>query len=224
VVSAAFLYLRKRLPDRWPQVPVFILLVIAGSVFTFLFAKSEDLNYQGRQLAPALGLIVGAGTAMMIKFFAAPKGIRKSKTGFLALLVSSASVIVLWYAQVDRTVSYVRDWPNHAVDPSVLRAYKGMKSVSNNDGFIFYIDMNSDKDFPQPPPSFEYYTGKPVLFFKDPEDALRDLIALKKRSEFPFDAVISSPQPEAVEPFIPYSKGGFKVVDGTYYTLLIPGS
>lgn len=223
IISAAFLSLRKKLVGRWPEFTVFLLLLIAGSVFTFLFAKSEDLNYQGRQLAPALGLIVGAGTAMMIKAFSFPL-LKKSKAGLVALLVSSASVIVLWYAQIDRTVGYVRDWPNHAVDPAVLSAYKGMKSLSNNDGFIFYIDMNSDKEFPQPPPSFEYYTGKPVLFFKDPEDALRDLVALRKRSEFPFDAVISSPQPESIEPFVPYSAEGFKVVDGTYYTVLIPGS
>lgn len=224
IVSTAFLFLRKKFVDRWPEFTVFLLLLIAGSVFTFLFAKSEDLNYQGRQLAPALGLIVGVGTTMMIRFFASPGLVKKSNAGFVALILSSAAIIVLWYAQVERTVSYVKDWPNHAVDASVLSAYKGMKALSNNDGFIFYIDTNSDKDFPQPPPSFEYYTGKPVLFFKNPEDALRDLIALKKKSEFPFDAIVSSPQSEAVEQFIPFSKGGFKVVDGTYYTVLIPGS
>lgn len=223
--SGAFLYLRSRLQYRWPRFTVFLLLLIAGSVFTFIFAKSDDLNYQGRQLAPALGLIVGSATAMIARFFHSPgEFIKKCKAGAVVLLVSSASVMVLWYAQIDRTVSYVRDWPNNAVPKPVLSAYKAFKSFSDKDGFIFYIDMNKEMDYPQPRPTFEYYSGKPVLFFKYPDDALRDLIALKKKSEFPFDAVISSPQPEAIEPFLPYSEGGFKVVDGTYYTVLIPGS
>ncbi|MBI5644006.1 MAG: hypothetical protein HY954_11105 [Deltaproteobacteria bacterium] len=224
-LAAVFAYVKSKTQYRWPEFRIFILLLIAGSIYTFLFAKTDDLNYQGRQFAPALGLLVGFSTDLAIRFLRSPSAFlsgfsaKPVITGLVAL--SSILAVILWYSQIERTIGYVKEWPNHAVDKSILHAYKEFGAMTDNDGVIFYIDVNTDKDYPQPPPTFEYYAGKPVLFFKNPEDAWKDFTRLKKVSSFPFDAVFSSPQPEAIEGFLPLSGGAFKVIDSTYYTVLI---
>jgi hypothetical protein len=94
--------------------------------------------------------------------------------------------------------------------------------MTANDAVIFSVDANSTKRYPQAAPSFEYYAGKMVLSFQDPQDMMRDLKTLKGLSTEPFDTIVFTPQFETIEAMLPYSRGReVKVLGGGYYALLI---
>lgn len=59
--------------------------------------------------------------------------------------------------------------------------------------------MTGNDPYPQIRPEDEYYVGSPILGFARISDLIRDLGYLKKRSEFPFSAIILSDQKEALE-------------------------
>lgn len=216
------LYLKRRLHGRWPQTSLLAILFVAGSLFSLVFARTEDLNYQGRQFAPAISLLVGVATALSLKFLRSP-GISLSSMGKKTLPLAAALIVATafyWTAEINRTSQYVKDWPNHAIEPSLMKAYQEMGSMID-DGVIFYIDVNSYGQYLQPPPPFEYYSGRTVLFFKHPDDAVRDFLWFKRNSSHPFQAVISSPQAEAIEWFLTLTDGRARLIDDTFHTLAI---
>ncbi|MDP2688639.1 MAG: hypothetical protein Q8P48_00870, partial [Deltaproteobacteria bacterium] len=226
-LAVAYAFLKRKVAGRHAELPLLILLFIAGSCYTFLFAKSEDLNYQGRQLAPALGLLTASALGLVARFFAPrssgteANAARRTAPMILVMAAVAASLAFLWFVQVKRTAGYVSQWPNHAVNPLVLADYKAIGSLAGGDGVVFYIDDRADKRYPQPPPSFEFYVGKPVLYFQNAEDALRDFAWLKKRSAHPFTAVICSPQEEAAGRFLPFATKPPRRINDYYYAVVI---
>lgn len=229
-IAGVYAFFRRKAEGRHAELSLLLLLFLAGSCYNFLFAKSDDLNYQGRQLAPALGLLTASALGLVAQFFSPRKNVTDEKAAprtapaILIMAIAAVSLALLWSAQIKRTIGYVREWPNNAVNPIVLADYKAIGSLTENDGVIFYIDANAGKRYPQPPPSFEFYAGKTVLFFQNAEDALRDFAWLRKRSEHPFTAVICSPQKEAAELFLPFAAQPPRVISGHYYAVIVePG-
>lgn len=225
-LAALYAFCKRKDGGRQPGFVFFVLLFIAGSCYTFLFAKSDDLNYQGRQLAPALGLLTASALAVVVDFLGSGSKCvqshsRSNAPVFAIMVVAVACLTFLWFAQIKRTVGYMREWPNHAVNLMVLNDYKTIGSLAQGDGVVFYIDSQANKRYPQPPPTFEYYANKPVFYFRDTQDALRDFVWLRKRSEFPFTAIVCSPQKEAAGLFLPFATQPARVLNGYYYSVVI---
>jgi len=224
-VIVSLVYLRKHIFYRWPELSFFVLLLVAGSAYSMVFSRTSDLDYQGRQLSPALALLVGSGVVLFLRTAVSPRALFNRKGGpartilFAVLFIALA---VMLFGQARRTVGYVKDWPNHAVDQASLNAYKALNNMTANDAVIFSVDANSNKRYPQAAPTFEYYAGKMVLSFQNPEDMMRDLKTLKALSPEPFDIIVFTPQFETIEAMLPYSSGReVKVLGGGYYALLI---
>ena len=224
-VVASFVYLRKHVFYRWPEMSNFFLLLVAGAAYSMVFARTSDLDYQGRQLSPALALLIGMGVVLFLRTIVSPRALFNRKGGFVRVAVLLAlfiSLVVLVSGQAKRTLDYVKDWPNHIVDQVSFNAYKGLNAMTDNDAVIFSVDTESKKRFPQAAPTFEYYAGNMVLSFQSPEDMLRDMKLLKAASVAPFDAIIFTPQFEIIEAWLPYSRGKeVKLLGGGYYALLI---
>lgn len=227
IAVLSLVYLRKHIFYRWPELSFFFLLLVAGSAYSMVFSRTSDLDYQGRQLSPALALLTGAGTVLFLRAAISARSLFNRKGGLPRvglLLLLSISLAALFYGQAKKTVEYVADWPNHAVDPVSLNAYRGLAAMSANDAVIFSVDTATEKRFPQAAPTFEYYAGKMVLSFKDPEDMMRDLSYLKQVSKEPFDAIIFTPQFELIEEMLPFSRNReMKAFDGGWYALLLEG-
>ena len=227
-VVIALVYLRKHIFYRWPELSFFVLLLVAGSAYSMIFSRTADLDYQGRQLSPALAMLAGSGAVLFLRTAISPRALFNRKGGLGRVALSGLlfiSLAVLFLGQAKRTVEYVKDWPNHAVDPMGLNIYKALNRMTDNDAVIFSVDKNSEKRYPQAPPTFEYYAGDMVLSFQDPADMIRDLKTLRELSTEPFDVIIFTPQFEVIEEMLPYSRGReVKVLEGGYFALLIEGS
>ena len=225
VAVAALVYLRKHIFYRWPEMSFFILLLVAGAAYSMVFARTSDLDYQGRQLSPAIALLVGTGVVLFLRAAISLRALFNRKGGFVRVAILSAlfvSLAVLVSGQAKRTIDYVKDWPNHIVDPVSLHAYKSLNAMTANDAVIFSVDTNSKKRYPQAAPTFEYYAGNMVLSFQSPEDMMRDLSYLKQVSGEPFDAIVFTPQAEVIEAMLPFSRGKeLKSLGGGYNALLL---
>lgn len=227
-VIAALVYLRKHIFYRWPELSFIVLLLVAGSAYSMVFARSSDLDYQGRQFAPALALIVGSGTVLFLRTAISPRALfnRKGGAGRTVLFaVLAISLGTLFFAQARRTVEYASDWPNHRVDPALLSVYKGLNGMTENDAVIMSLDMNRKERYGQPAPIFEYYAGNMVLMFNDPRDMIRDAARLLELSKEPFDIIVITPQPEVIETLLNYSRSkDMKMLGGNYSLLIERGS
>jgi hypothetical protein len=225
LIIAAFVYLRKHIFYRWPELSFFVLLLVAGSAYPVVFSQTSDLDYQGRQLSAALALLAGLGAVLLWRTAISFRALfnRKGGGGRAALFgLLCLSLGVLFPGQAKRTVEYAREWPNHAVGPASLAAYKALDSMTARDAVIVSVDSANDKRYPQAAPTFEYYAGDMVLSFKDPEDMVRDLRRLKGLSAEPFDVIVFTPQFETIESMLPYSRGReVRLLGGGTYALLI---
>jgi hypothetical protein len=202
----------------------FVLLLVAGAAYSMVFARTSDLDYQGRQLIPALALLIGMGVVLFLRTIVSPRALFNRKGGFIRIIILSAlfvSLIVLVSGQAKRTLDYVKDWPNHIVDQVSLNAYKGLNAMTDNDAVIFSVDTTSKKRYPQAAPTFEYYAGNMVLSFQSPEDMMRDMKSLKAASRAPFEAILFTPQFEIIEAMLPFSRGREVKMLGGWYALLI---
>jgi len=226
-IIAALVYLRKHIFYRWPELSFFVLLLVAGSAYSFVFSRSSDLDYQGRQLSPAIGLLVGTGTVLFWRTAISFRALfnRRGGAGRAALFgLLCVSLAALLSGQAQRTARYVSHWPNHSVDAVSLSVYKALGAMTENDAVIASVDTNSRKRYAQAAPTFEYYAGKMVLSFQDPEDMKRDVGRIRELSAEPFDLVVFTPQFEVIEMMLPYSRGReVKLLDGGRYALLIEG-
>ncbi len=232
VMAAAFLLLRKRVEGAWPPLGLLAVLVAAGAVFKIVFSDTSDLLYLGRQWLPWLSILTGAATVMTLRLMRWPGEYLISPTPSLRkflfpllpviLILSTAT---LWYLHLDETSKYVSRWPNHVVPEARLDTYKYLGGLTANDAVVFYIDANLD-DYSLSranPVVGEYYVGHPILTFNDPNLFIKDYAWLRGRSEYPFDAIIMSPQRKVME-WVSGSVGGgvkgrFK--KGSNYILIV---
>ncbi|MFC1756621.1 hypothetical protein ACFLZC_00465 [Patescibacteria group bacterium] len=168
---------------------ILIILFLAGSIFPFLFAGGV-FEYQGRQMAPFVGLLFGLIIYLVGKNLFS---LRRKKI----LIVLFFIVLVFWAGQIIRTIDYVKDWPNNTIDKNIVEFSKSLKE--KKDGVVFRIDNLPSKRYPNIDPRVEYYIELPVLSFENREDLINDYNWLKNRSEFPFKAIILATDQEEKE-------------------------
>ncbi len=238
VMAAAFLLLRKRVRGDWPPLGLLIVLVAAGAVFKIVFSDTSDLLYLGRQWLPWLSILTGGATVMALRLMRSPGEYLISSTPSsmksmkflypLLPVILILSTVAFWYLHIEETSKYVSRWPNHVVTEKRLDYYRYIKGLTENDAVVFYIDANID-DYSLSranPVVGEYYVGRPILTFNDPERFIKDYAWLRGRSEYPFDAIIMSPQRKVMEWVSGSARGVVKrrSKKGSSYILILEGA
>lgn len=211
------------------------VLLMGGLAYTFLLSFTGSFIYQGRQLAPAISLIVGSATVLVWRHLtkaAKPGEAGPGRGGFPGTVMALFLVPVLallWGAQIHRTSEYVAAWPNHVMKKETIDYLKTLGSLTENDAVIFnYVEGyqgNRDSAYPQPDPVEEYYTGRTVLSFTNLEDLKRDLKWLRDRAEEPFDSIIVSKDKESLRDISRSLElpGDVYIVAGRRYAFLVRG-
>ncbi|MBI5643614.1 MAG: hypothetical protein HY954_09110 [Deltaproteobacteria bacterium] len=195
ILLAGFIFFKKITAYDWPN-PAFIgVLLVAGSVFTLVFSFTGHFDYEGRQWAPAVSILTGASTVLL--FMMIRGKIFKGLGGRAALIAAFfiPALAFTWYMQASRTVAYLRLWPNNVFEEQAVSYLKKLGSVSkSDDAVIFNIQPDFKKLNPQPNPSEEYYSGRLILNFKNTADFIKDYGWIRRRSEYPFDSIIVTPE------------------------------
>lgn len=203
-----FYILKKPLKYSWPSKNILILLFLSGAIWPFLAKGPAHFEYQGRQMAPFLGLLTGSGAVLLFYRLKKIFSKRLFKRVSFILILFAFSVISLWLIQMKITISYIRNWPNNIADSGMIEGLKSVKSQYQEQArgkeIAFFIlrghgnpltesIIDQEQRYPQVPSITEYYAGAPILSFSDPKDLVDDLIWLKKRSEYDFFPIILLP-------------------------------
>lgn len=195
ILFTVFAFLKKRVIENlynFPKNQILALLVISGFAYPFILVSSGSFPYQARQAVPFMSLLLASATILIVLSL---KNIKKWHTWKLSFQVCGIALLILvsllWFKQAERTYEYVKQWPNNAVDESVINESKKIKILARGeDTVIFNLDTEFEYRYPQVDPFFEYYVGYPVLSFNNPSDLVDDLKKLNERSEFKFKSII----------------------------------
>ena len=168
-------------------------------LFNFLFFPSLFF-FQARIISVFGGLLLGILTVLTSKALLQKELKPKLKIIFLIILASTMS---LWFIQAKRTYAYVKNWPNNTWPAESIEFDKKIKNLVSGDKVVFQMlglnrDISGSDRYPMAASEDEYYIGSPILGFTNTNDLIRDLTYLKKRSEFPFSAIIITDQKETM--------------------------
>lgn len=173
----------------------YLILMILAAIFNFLLFSPLFL-YQSRMLT-AFGSFLTAGlTVMTIKILYAGKGLKLN----LKILISAILLITLglWFVQTARTYNYLKHWLDTNTWPiAKIEFDKKIKNLLPDDKIVFDIHDSNRETLSNAVD--EYYMGNLILNFTTINDLVRDLIYLKKRSEFPFGSIIIADRKETSE-------------------------
>lgn len=192
-IILAFWKLRNLIDYNWPKIKTILLLGLAGTAYSFILISSGYFPYQGRQMAPFLGLLVASSTVLVCFII---KNFKNTKEKINKIQIVSVIILViltgsLWFFQIQRTYLYIQEWPNNVVNQATIDLGKNLKELAGGqDTVVFRIDKESPYQYPQIDPITEYYIGMPVLSFKNEDDLMEDFKKLKSRSEFSFYSII----------------------------------
>lgn len=216
---AGYIHFRKGFGQGLPEAGLAAVLLASGSAFTLVFSFTGYFNYEGRQWAPGVSLLVGASTVLAFRLWKERgKGIFKGR-GMAAGMALLLPLLLLWGAQAERTVAYARDWPNNALDVKTVGFLKKLGSLApGEDAVIFNVSPDFAQENPQPDPLEEYYADALILNFRSTEALIRDYRWLKARSPGRFDSIIMSTERGAItEAAQALSLSGkLKTLDGRY--------
>ncbi len=172
----------------------YLILMISAAIFNFLFFPPLFL-YQSRVLT-AFGSFLTAGlTVMTIKILYARKDLKLNSK----ILISAILLITLglWFVQIARTYNYLKHWSDTNTWPiAKIEFDKKIKNLLPSDKIVFEIHDSNREALNAVD---EYYMGNLILNFTTINDLVRDLIYLKKRSEFPFGSIIIADRKETSE-------------------------
>jgi len=175
----------------------FLYLAFFATLFNFLFFPSLFFH-QARAVSIFGGLLVGILTVYFFKI------VRQTKQRCTAVLGIFVLVLSLWFIQGKRTYAYIKNWPNNVWPIENINFDKKIKNLIAGDKVIFQMLGSDQKIFGSDrylmaASEDEYYVGAPILGFTNTADLIRDFNYLKKRSEFPFSAIIITDKKEMIE-------------------------
>ncbi len=203
---------------EWPKIKILVLFALAGFAYPFIFTSSGYFPYQGRQMAPFVGLLIAC--SMIVIFKNIKKETIKKPSVVILLVVFFALTAGLWFSQGARTYAYVKDWPNNKVDKNIIEFAALLKNIrDDNDAVVFRMDNTEPYRYSQIAAVTEYYIDMPVLSFKNTSDLIDDFKWLKNRSEFPFYSIILVNSSEEAETI----KKGIGPANENYKILISPG-
>ncbi len=195
ILFTAFAVLKKRAVENFycfPKNEILGLLAVSGFAYPFILVSSGYFPYQARQAAPFISLLLASSTVLIYLIL---KNIKKFPAWKLSFQAGGVAFLILisllWFKQAERTYAYVKQWPNNAVDEKIIKFGQDMKSAAQGrDGVVFRMDEAGSYRYPQADPFSEYYSGMPILSFKNEKDLADDLIKLKNHSQYPFLPII----------------------------------
>jgi hypothetical protein len=201
-------FIKKHLPDEMPDLK-FLYLGFVATLFHFLFFPSLFF-YQARIVSIFDGLLVGILTAYFFKVVRQKNLTLQHQstntTIHRCIVVFGIFILVLglWFIQGKRTYAYIKNWPNNVWLAEKIDFDKKIKNLVSGDKVIFQMlgtnrEVSGPDRYPAAASEDEYYTDAPILGFTNTNDLVRDFNYLKKRSEFPFNAIIITDKKETIE-------------------------
>lgn len=186
-------FIKKYLRDESLDIR-FLYLGLAAILLHFLLFPSLFF-YQGRIVAIFGGLLMGVLTTILIKEMAAFFKTNISIQRYIVVFGIFILVLGLWFIQGKRTYAYIKQWPNNIWPTEKIDFDQKIKNLASSDKVIFQMfgadrGVSGPDRYPMAPSEDEYYTDAPILGFTNTADLIRDFNYLKKRSEFPFSAII----------------------------------
>ncbi len=229
LLTGAVIYLKRATSTRLPSFAFVVAFLVAGIAFPFVFDNTTNFEYEGRQLAPFAGLLIGSATVLLISSLRNLRRVLRCGRGKIhsavLIMVLLPALFYIWSVQAYRTVEYVGDWPNNDEDVEWVEVMRTIASMTTADTVIFRLVQRGKGDYPQPNPMTEFYTNATVLHFKRQADIKRDWLWLKWRSEEPFDTLFVTENLSAIKSLA----GDLKLVGkiealGGLYILKVPAN
>lgn len=153
---------RLRLLDR-KQWQYFYALSVSGFIFPLIFPVAGTFGYQGRQMAPAMLLILSLTSW---KLWEKIKEKQFNPKFFVLLLC----VIFFWTANFSTSLSYAKKWPNalYSRDEAgnKIAFLKNLNKISDSSTMILVINSIENRHIS------EFYADRIMLFLPDPETLL----------------------------------------------------
>ncbi len=206
-VAAGIFYLAIKFKELLGDAPKILLILFAAAIIQpLLILATSAMVYEGRQIAPAVIVAVSILTMFIYKKIAGNiKNITVKSAPSLG--ISFLILVFFWSLQIPNTISYLKQWPNHVADASIITLSKEIKARVPGDrvGFYLYkpkselgppptdlvaLNFYDSERYPQTPSINEYYFDMLMLGFTNIPDLVRDLVYLKNRSEYPFSAIL----------------------------------
>ena len=154
VVIIYCLYKRKIFSAKLPQ--YIVALTLGGLIFGFVLPVAGIFGYQGRQLAPALLLIIAIATYEVILML---RRLEIKKLGIVLIIL----VLFLWLAHFKATFAYVKQWPNNVVAMEKIQYWQKLNQITETDTIILNINKKVGSEcFLE-----EFYAGRLILSFDD---------------------------------------------------------
>lgn len=195
-ITASLLILFYKFKDisyKWPKLNILALLLVSSFAYPFILVSSGYFPYQGRQVAPFLGLLVATATVLVFKYLFNFKILKEKSSKSLAVGFVLMVLLVggLWLFQAKRTISFIKEWPNNVASESAISLGNFLKQIKGDgDGVVFKLDKKAPYRYTQIDPVEEYYIDMPVLTFKNLDDLVVDLRKLKDKSVYEFKPII----------------------------------
>ncbi len=177
----------------------FLYLAFFATLIHFLFFPSLFF-YQSRIISAFGGFLVGSITILSVKALL-QKGLKMNMKIISAIVF--IAVLGLWATQIQRTYAYLKEWPNNVWPQEKIGFDKKIKNLIVGDKVVFQMlgqnrEITEPNRYPATAAEDEYYADAPILGFTNTNDLIRDFNYLKKRSEFPFTAIIISKEKEVI--------------------------
>jgi len=187
----------------YPSIGFLLLLLACGSAFPVLLRRAAQMTYEGRQMAPFVGLLAASALVAGAEVLFAPtaaSGKRAARVLYVipalalaallwgANLVGGATALNVAVPKTERAL-YLGDGYEELFlyDRSELAVVRhiGLRFAGRDDVVVFALNCvpyNSCDDlglYAEVEPVFEYYAWAPVLSFGFAEQLVEDLQALK---------------------------------------------
>ncbi|HEY4499707.1 MAG TPA: hypothetical protein VJH70_01035 [Candidatus Paceibacterota bacterium] len=176
-----FLIYRWKIIDRARLIIISILL-FSGLLYTAMVPIVGTFGYQGRQVTPAIVLLIALLTVEW-KSFSLPR-MQRLLIGFL--------VVILWAGHFQGTFRYARGWPNNVMEKEKIEYWKNINRITTPDTIIMGtftgIEGGSHRFFQQ------VYMDRLLLVFKKPEDVVQYLFKIAQAAPEAQFLIISAAQ------------------------------
>jgi len=169
-------------------------LALGGFLIGFILPGAGVFGYQGRQLAPALLIIISIIT---YKIFTA----LKEKNINFNYLFLSLLIIIIWLAHFNACYIYVKKWPNNVVSIDAINYWRELNNITSKNTIILTLqdveEINHGKFIPQ------FYADRLILFFSDIDNLLHYMNKISKSiKKTDFLLVVHADDTDLVKKFI----------------------
>lgn len=155
------------------------VLGIGGLLYSFFLPVAGIFGYQGRQVAPALLLVIAAATYGAILMI---KRRKFEKWG----IISAILISMIWIAHFKATATYAKEWPHNPVEISAIKYWEALHEISGVDTIVLNLNTSNQDGSNQ----FvrEFYMDRLTLSFEDSDALLRYMekinTAVSNRGDF----------------------------------------